>query len=108
MIDQPSLFDFDAPTTPTPGEPIALSVAAAVELINDQLFRIAGPNLVVEGEVAEYTLSQKKWVRFTLKDLDGSALLKCFLTIYQRSYYCTRDAEGVRALWHADTQHQFD
>ncbi|OGL71392.1 exodeoxyribonuclease VII large subunit [Candidatus Uhrbacteria bacterium RIFCSPLOWO2_01_FULL_53_9] len=53
---------------------------------------------MVEGEVAEYTLSQKKWVRFTLKDLDGSALLKCFLTIYQLNVDIK---DGDRIIVHA-------
>ncbi len=65
------------------GEPVALSVSAAVSLINDQLFKIAGPQLMIEGEVAEYGVSQGKWVRFTLKDVNDGALLKCFMTIYQ-------------------------
>jgi exodeoxyribonuclease VII large subunit len=95
MSDQSSIFEFtpedsSEPVTENaseeeelPGEPVALSVAGAVDLINDQLFRIAGPSLMVEGEVSEYAVSQGKWVRFTLKDLDGGAILKCFLTIYQ-------------------------
>ena len=94
MSDQSSLFEFKplepsepeeevAPEAELPGEPVALSVAGAIDLINDQLFRIAGPSLMVEGEVSEYAVSQGKWVRFTLKDLEGGALLKCFLTIYQ-------------------------
>jgi len=66
-----------------PGEAVALSVAAAVDVINDQLFRIAGPELLVEGEVAEYGVSQGKWIRFTLKDIDDGALLKCFATTFQ-------------------------
>jgi len=76
---QHNLFDAED----TPGKPVPLSVSAAVELINQQLFAIAGPNLWVEGEVSEFAISQGKWVRFTLKDLEGNALLKCFLTVYQ-------------------------
>lgn len=83
------LFDFnfeegaEAPEETTPGQPVALSVSAAIEVINQQLFAIAGPKLMVEGEVSEFGISQGKWVRFTLKDLEGGALLKCFLTVYQ-------------------------
>ncbi len=66
-----------------PGEPVALSVSAAVDLINDQLFKIAGPNLIIEGEVSDYGVSQGKWIRFVLKDLEDGALLKCFMTTYQ-------------------------
>ena len=86
------LFDFnfdasdanepEAEPEPVAGAPVALSVSAAVELINQQLFGIAGPDLMVEGEVSEFAISQGKWVRFTLKDTDGGALLKCFLTIH--------------------------
>ena len=87
MTDQSSLFelpsrDEDA-TDVAPGKPVALSVAAAVELINDQLFRIAGPHLLVEGEVAEYRVSDGKWVWFVLKDLKDGVVLRCFLTVYQ-------------------------
>jgi exodeoxyribonuclease VII large subunit len=84
-----SLFEFnsdpigDEVEDDAPGEAVALSVSAAVKLINDQLFNIAGPRLMIEGEVAEYGVSQGKWVRFTLKDIEGGSLLKCFMTIYQ-------------------------
>ncbi|MBT6254503.1 exodeoxyribonuclease VII large subunit, partial [Candidatus Uhrbacteria bacterium] len=84
-----SLFQFnddeeeEAEDNDVPGEAVALSVSAAVQLINDQLFKIAGPQLMIEGEVAEYGVSQGKWVRFTLKDVNDGALLKCFMTIYQ-------------------------
>jgi len=81
MIDpfQDNLFE----SAQTLGKPVALSVSAAVELINQQLFSIAGPNMLIEGEVSEFSVSQGKWVRFTLKDLEDGALLKCFLTVYQ-------------------------
>ncbi|MEK7108158.1 MAG: exodeoxyribonuclease VII large subunit [Patescibacteria group bacterium] len=62
---------------------LPLSVAAATELLNRHLFSLAGPNLLVEGEVAEFSISQSKWVRFSLKDVDDGALLKCFMTTFQ-------------------------
>lgn len=82
------LFDYNYASggdTPeeTPGKPVALSVSAAIDVINQQLFAIAGPDMMIEGEVSEFGISQGKWVRFTLKDLEGGALLKCFLTVYQ-------------------------
>lgn len=66
-----------------PGEPVALSVAGAIDRMNDHLFQIAGSRLYIEGEVSEFAVSQGKWVRFTLQDLEGGALLKCFMTVYQ-------------------------
>lgn len=86
MTDQSSLFDYardEEAMKQAPGKPVALSVGAAVELINDQLFRIAGSHLVVEGEVAEFRVSDGKWVWFVLKDLKDGVVLRCFLTIYQ-------------------------
>lgn len=80
MRAQASLTSHDLQT---PGEPVALSVSAAIQLLNDQLFRIAGPNLMVEGEVAEWRISQGKWVRFVLKDTNDGAILNCFLTVFQ-------------------------
>jgi len=62
---------------------LPLSVAAAADLLNRHLFELAGPNLLVEGEVAEFGISQGKWVRFSLKDLDDGALLRCFMTTFQ-------------------------
>ena len=60
-----------------------VSVAYAIELLNDQMFRMAGPDFLVEGEVAGFNVSQGKWVRFDLKDSEDGALLKCFMTTYQ-------------------------
>lgn len=81
--DDAQATDPDPAPKEAPGQPVALSVSQAVDVINDALFRVAGPDLVVEGEVSEYSVSQGKWIRFTLKDLEGGAILKCFLTIYQ-------------------------
>ncbi len=81
-----------------PGSPVALSVGQAVDVINDALFRVAGPDLIVEGEVSEYSVSQGKWIRFVLKDLEGGAILKCFLTIYQMQVDIK---DGDRIIVHA-------
>lgn len=60
-------------------ESLAISVTQAVELINETL-EFAYPQLVVEGEVSGFKVSQNKWVFFDLKD--ESANVNCFLPLY--------------------------
>lgn len=57
-----------------------LSVSDFVAITN-QTLEYAYPAVSVEGEVAEYRVSQGKWVSFKLKD-DG-AVVNCFMGIYQ-------------------------
>lgn len=61
-------------------EDVPLSVSDFVALTN-QTLEYAYPSVTVIGEVAEFRVSQGKWVSFKLKD-DG-ALVSCFMGIYQ-------------------------
>jgi len=90
-------FDFALEKEP-PGEPVALSVNAAVKLINQQLFEISGPDFIVEGEVSDFNISQGKWVWFSLKDTEENALLKCFMTTFQMN---VNIEDGDRIIVHA-------
>jgi exodeoxyribonuclease VII large subunit len=63
-------------------EIIALSVSDFIELVNDVFSRRVFPaGVAVEGEVAEYRVSQGKWIWFRLKD--GDAIVDCFATVWQ-------------------------
>lgn len=57
-----------------------LSVGEFVDLLN-QTLEFAYPAVVVEGEVANFKISQEKWVHFDLKDAE--ATVNCFMTVYQ-------------------------
>ncbi len=59
---------------------VLLSVSDFVDLTN-QTLEYAYPSVAIVGEVAEYRVSQGKWVSFKLKD-DG-AIISCFMGIYQ-------------------------
>lgn len=61
-------------------ENVLLSVSDFVALTN-QTLEYAFPSLAIEGEVAEYKVSQGKWIFFKLKD-DESAI-DCFLPAWQ-------------------------
>lgn len=61
-------------------ENVQLSVSDFVALIN-QTLEYAYPSVTVVGEVAEFRVSQGKWVSFKLKD--AGAVIDCFMGIYQ-------------------------
>lgn len=61
-------------------ENVQISVSDFVALVN-QTLEYAYPTVAVVGEVAEFRVSQGKWVSFKLKD-DG-AVIDCFMGIYQ-------------------------
>ncbi|MFZ1250710.1 MAG: exodeoxyribonuclease VII large subunit [Candidatus Microsaccharimonas sp.] len=61
-------------------ENVQLTVSDFVALIN-QTLEYAYPTVVVVGEVAEFRVSQGKWVSFKLKD--DEAVIDCFMGIYQ-------------------------
>lgn len=58
------------------------SVSEFVEFLNVSLVEAVFPEgAVIEGEVAEYRVSQDKWIWFLLKD--GSSVVSCFATVWQ-------------------------
>lgn len=61
-------------------ENVQLTVSDFVALIN-QTLEYAFPTVAVIGEVAEYRVSQGKWVTFKLKD--DEALVECFIPLFQ-------------------------
>lgn len=63
-------------------EPQALSVSQFVQGLNAALEEALFPyGATIEGEVAEYRVSQDKWVWFLLKD--ATAVVPCFSTVWQ-------------------------
>ncbi|MSR68428.1 exodeoxyribonuclease VII large subunit [Candidatus Saccharibacteria bacterium] len=58
----------------------AISVSEFNSVIN-QTLSFAYPEVVIEGEVSSYKISQGKWVFFDLKDADS--VVNCFIPIYQ-------------------------
>lgn len=61
-------------------ENVLLSVSDFVALTN-QTLEYAYPNVGIEGEVAEFKVSQGKWVYFKLKD--DESVVGCFMTLWQ-------------------------
>ncbi|MBI2797877.1 exodeoxyribonuclease VII large subunit [Candidatus Saccharibacteria bacterium] len=49
--------------------------------ILNQTLQFAYPEIMIEGEVASFKISQKKWVFFDLKDDDS--VISCFMPIFQ-------------------------
>lgn len=62
---------------------VLLSVSDFVALTN-QTLEYAYPSVTIVGEVAEYRVSQGKWVSFKLKDT--SAIINCFMGVYQQRF----------------------
>lgn len=63
-------------------DPVILRVADYLALVNKALASLPR-DLIVEGEVFDYKISHQKWISFDLKDEDGQAVLKCFMTAWQ-------------------------
>jgi exodeoxyribonuclease VII large subunit len=61
-------------------EKLLLSVSDFVALTN-QTLEYAYPSVAIEGEVAEFKVSQGKWVYFKLKD--DESVIDCFMTLWQ-------------------------
>lgn len=58
------------------------SVSQFLEFLNAALSSAVFPEgVAVEGEIAEYRVSQDKWIWFVLKD--NQALVSCFATVWQ-------------------------
>ena len=55
------------------------SVSEAVAIFN-QILETATPTIVINGEVANFKVSQNKWVFFDVKDADAS--LNCFMSVF--------------------------
>lgn len=59
-----------------------MSVSQFVEYLNTALATAVFPEgVTIEGEVAEYRVSQDKWIWFALKD--ATAVVSCFSTVWQ-------------------------
>lgn len=61
----------------------AISVSQFLGLVNQSLRAIPADTFAIEGEVADFKISQGKWVTFDLKDETMDAKLPCFMTTYQ-------------------------
>jgi exodeoxyribonuclease VII large subunit len=73
-------------------EPAVIRVAQYLDLVNDRLREVPA-DVLVEGEVSDYRLSQGKWVSFDLKDEQDGSVLKCFMTAWQLTFAL---ADGMR------------
>ncbi len=63
-------------------EPQALTVSQFLQGLNAALEEAIFPyGAMIEGEVAEYRVSQDKWIWFLLKD--ATAVVPCFATVWQ-------------------------
>jgi len=60
-----------------------LSVSEFLKVVNETLALIPSEEMVIEGEISDYRLSQQKWISFNLKDENEEAALPCFATTYQ-------------------------
>lgn len=61
-----------------------LHVSDYLALLNEVLHdRVPSNEIVIEGEISDYRVSQGKWVSFDLKDENAEAVLKCFATVWQ-------------------------
>ncbi len=60
-----------------------LTVADFLSLVNETLGMIPSESIVIEGEVAEYSVSHGKWINFSLKDEKAEAKIPCFATSFQ-------------------------
>ena len=59
-----------------------ITVADYLSLINAALRTIPSESVVIEGEIADYRVSQGKWINFVLKDEKADAAIACFATTF--------------------------
>jgi exodeoxyribonuclease VII large subunit len=59
-----------------------ISVADYLNLANHALRTIPHDGMVIEGEVADFKVSQGKWVNFDLKDEKMEVKIGCFMTVF--------------------------
>lgn len=64
-------------------QPAVISVSDFLGLLNMALRAVPTEGMVIEGEVADFKISQGKWVNFDLKDEKAEAKISCFMTTYQ-------------------------
>src|SRR5438552_2778634 len=64
--------------------PVAeFSVGQFLQFLNDAMRSIVNPSeIAVLGEVAEFKISQDKWVWFKLKDENAEGVMDCFWTTF--------------------------
>lgn len=60
-----------------------ISVSDYLSLVNFALRTVPTEGVMIEGEVADFKISQGKWVNFDLKDEKAEAKISCFMTVYQ-------------------------
>lgn len=63
-------------------DPVVLRVADYLGLVNSALAQMP-VDVLIEGEVSDFRVSQQKWVTFVLKDEEQQAVLPCFMTTWQ-------------------------
>lgn len=61
----------------------AISVSQFLGLVNQTLRTIPSETFAIEGEVADFRISQGKWVNFDLKDEEVEVKVPCFMTTFQ-------------------------
>lgn len=59
-----------------------ISVSDYLNLANHALRSIPQEGMVIEGEVADFKISQGKWVNFDIKDEKADAKIGCFMTVF--------------------------
>lgn len=64
-------------------ERTAITVSDFLHLVNAALGTIPMDSMTVVGEIAEYRVSQGKWVNFDLKDEQEEAKISCFTTVFK-------------------------
>ncbi|MEK7183265.1 MAG: exodeoxyribonuclease VII large subunit [Patescibacteria group bacterium] len=61
----------------------AISVSQFLGLVNQTLRTIPSETFAIEGEVADFRVSQGKWINFDLKDEEVEMKVPCFMTTFQ-------------------------
>lgn len=61
----------------------AISVSQFLGLVNQTLRTIPSETFAIEGEIADFRVSQGKWVNFDLKDEEVEVKVPCFMTTFQ-------------------------
>jgi exodeoxyribonuclease VII large subunit len=81
--------------------PQSIRVSEYLGLVNFALREVIHEGIYIEGEVAQYKVSQGKWVYFDLKDEESGELLPCFSTMFTPGMNVIADGMRIRVRGYA-------
>lgn len=81
--------------------PQSIRVSEYLGLVNFALREVIQEGIYIEGEVAQFKVSQGKWIYFDLKDEESAEILPCFSTMFTPGMNVISDGMRIRVRGYA-------